>query len=94
MAAQRDPALRACQADMAAALFPDGTQTFDLRAALERLTYPTQIIWGRQDHILPQRHALVAQTDCAIHLRDRAGHIPQIECPDRVARIISHLSAV
>ncbi len=78
---------------MAAALFPDETQGFDPRAALERLTCPTQIIWGRQDDILPQRHALVARIDCAIHLLDRAGHIPQIECPDRVARIISHLSA-
>ena len=93
MATRRDPALRACQCDMAAALFPDGTQGFDSRAALERLTCPTQIIWGRQDHILPRRHALVARIDCAIHLLDRAGHIPQIECPDRVARIISHLSA-
>ena len=80
MATRTDPALRACQADMTAALFPDGTQSFDLRAALERLICPAQIIWGRQDHILPMRHALVAQTDCAMHLLDRA------------ARIIGHLS--
>ena len=92
MTTRADPALRACQAEMIPALFPDGTQSFDLRAALERLACPMQIIWGRQDHILPMRHALVAQTDCAIHLLDRAGHIPQIECPDRVARIIGHLS--
>lgn len=88
MAARRDPALRAAQSDMAAALFADGVQTFDLRAALARLDLPAQILWGRQDHILPQRHALAADGDFAIHLLAGAGHVPQIECPDRVARII------
>lgn len=92
IATRRDPDLRTCQADMVQVLFPDSTQSFDLRAALEQVTCPTQIIWGRQDHILPMRHALVAQTDCAIHLLAGAGHIPQIECPDRVARIIGQLS--
>lgn len=88
MAARRDPALRAAQTDMAAALFADGVQTFDLRAALARLDLPAQILWGRQDHILPQRHALAADGEFAIHLLAGAGHVPQIECPDRVARII------
>ncbi|MDZ7907037.1 MAG: acetoin dehydrogenase dihydrolipoyllysine-residue acetyltransferase subunit [Gemmobacter sp.] len=88
MAARRDPALRAAQGDMAQALFADGVQTFDLRAALARLDLPAQILWGRQDHILPQRHALAADGEFAIHLLAGAGHVPQIECPDRVARII------
>lgn len=88
MAARRDPALRAAQTDMAAALFADGVQTFDLRAALARLDLPAQILWGRQDHILPQRHALAADGEFAIHLLAGAGHVPQVECPDRVARII------
>lgn len=88
MATRRDPALRAAQADMAAALFADGVQTFDLRAALARLDLPAQILWGRQDHILPPRHALAADGEFAIHLLTGAGHVPQIECPDRVARII------
>lgn len=88
MAARRDPALRAAQEDMAQALFADGVQTFDLRAALARLDLPAQILWGRQDHILPQRHALAADGEFAIHLLAGAGHVPQIECPDRVARII------
>ncbi len=93
MATRRDPMLRACQTDMAAALFPDGVQAFDLRAALERLTCPAQIIWGRQDQIIPHHHALAARTDYGIHLLDRAGHVPHIECPDRVARIVARLIA-
>lgn len=89
MLTRGDPALRAVQADMTGILFPDGTQAFDLRPALSRLATPTCLIWGRQDHILPWRHALVAEGDIAINLLSGAGHIPQIECPDRVARILA-----
>lgn len=91
MASRKDPAVRAAQADMMPALFPDGVQAFDLRAALARLHCPVQILWGRQDHILPHRHALAADGDFAIHLLKGAGHVPQIECPDRVARIVQRL---
>ena len=88
MRARSDAAMRAAQADMADAILADGTQTFDVQAALHRLTAPTRIIWGRQDRIIPCRHATAQRTDAAIHLLDGAGHIPQMECPDRVARVI------
>ena len=88
MRARSDAAMRAAQTDMADAILADGTQTFDVQAALHRLTAPTKIIWGRQDRIIPCRHATSQRTDAAIHLLDGAGHIPQMECPDRVARII------
>jgi pyruvate dehydrogenase E2 component (dihydrolipoamide acetyltransferase) len=92
MHSRKDSALRAAQADMAAALFADGTQTFDLRPALGRLTAPTAILWGRQDHILPQSQVISAQGDFALHLLSGAGHVPQIEIPERVARIlVQHL---
>jgi len=94
MRLRTDPDLRACQADMAEVLFPDGVQPFDLRPAFSRLTCPTSVIWGRQDHILPWRQALSAPGDFALHLLSGAGHVPQIECPERVARILSrHLAA-
>jgi len=94
MKLRTDPALRAVQAGMADVLFPDGVQSFDLRAALGRVTAPTAILWGRQDHILPYRQALAVTGDFAIHLLEGAGHIPQIECPDRVARILArHIAA-
>jgi pimeloyl-ACP methyl ester carboxylesterase len=93
MRLRQDPALRACQADMADVLFPDGVQAFDLRPALARLDRPAQILWGRQDHILPVRQVLAADGDFGIHLLTGAGHVPQIECPDRVAKIISRLIA-
>lgn len=88
MRQRTDPALRAAQSDMADTLFADGTQTFDLRPALSRLTAPATLIWGRRDHILPWPQALAAGGEVAIHLLSGAGHIPQIECPDLVARIL------
>lgn len=94
MKLRADPALRAAQADMGEVLFPDGVQPFDLRAAINRLEAPTTLIWGRKDHILPYRQALSAEGDFALHLLAHAGHVPQIECPDRVARILfRHLAA-
>ena len=76
---------------MALALFPDGVQSFDLRAALQRLDLPTQILWGRRDHILPAAQSIAAEGEFALHLLSGVGHIPQIECPDRVARIAQRL---
>ena len=91
MRMREDASLRACQADMASALFPDGVQAFDLRAALSRIELPTQILWGRSDHIMPSAHGILADGEFALHLLTGAGHIPQIECPDRVARIVQRL---
>ncbi len=88
MKLRRDPALRTFQAEMAEVLFPDGVQAFDLRPALSRLQCQTTLIWGRSDHILPWRQALNVSGDFALHLLRDAGHVPQIECPDRVARIV------
>ncbi|PLL10627.1 acetoin dehydrogenase dihydrolipoyllysine-residue acetyltransferase subunit [Tabrizicola sp. TH137] len=88
MRLRADPALRAFQAELAEILFPDGVQPFDLRPALSRLEIPTAILWGRSDHILPWRQALSITGDFALHLLADAGHVPQLECPDRVARIL------
>jgi len=77
-----DPNLRAAQGRLADVLFPDGTQAFDLRAALHRLEMPARIIWGRNDAIIPWKHALRAPGNVALHLFDRVGHMPQFECAD------------
>ena len=89
MKQRADPALRAMQADMAEVLFPDGVQPFDLHPALGRMECPTALIWGRNDKIIPHRHSLATGGDFAIHLLSAAGHIPQIECPERVASIVA-----
>ena len=88
MLPRRDPALRQAQIAMADALFPDGVQAFDLSAALSRITAPTALIWGRADHIFPWRQALAARGDMALHLLEKTGHIPHLECPQIVAGIL------
>lgn len=89
MLARNDPAMRDAQLAMADTLFPDGVQSFDLRAALARLTVPTAIIWGRRDHIIPWQHSLSARGEMALHLLHEIGHIPHVECPATVAGILA-----
>ena len=88
MAPRRDPALRAAQMVLLETLFPDGVQAFDLKTALHRLALPTRIIWGKRDEIIPWRHALRAPGNVALHLIDGMGHLPQIEAPEEVGKII------
>ena len=42
---------------IARAWFPDGRQVLDLRPPLAALAMPVQIIWGRDDRIIPLAHA-------------------------------------
>ena len=88
MAGRSDPNLRAAQRALADTLFPDGVQAFDLRAALDRIDTPTRIIWGKQDAIIPWKHALRAPGKVALHLFDGIGHMPQIELAEEVGKII------
>ena len=84
MLARKDPQMRAAQATMQTALFPDNTQSFDLIAALHRLTCPTRIIFGKKDQVIPWAHALRAPGDISLNLFDDLGHLPQFEAPDAV----------
>ncbi|TIQ34732.1 MAG: acetoin dehydrogenase dihydrolipoyllysine-residue acetyltransferase subunit [Mesorhizobium sp.] len=74
---------------MAEALFPDGTQGFDLTTALAALGVPTRLVWGRLDRIIPAAHAARAPGFAAVHLLDGIGHVPQIEAPALTARLIA-----
>lgn len=88
MLARIDPELRAAQQDLAQVLFPDGVQAFDLTAALERVTAPTLMVWGRDDRILPWKQALAAPGEVALHLLRGVGHVPHMEAPDDVAALV------
>lgn len=74
---------------MAEALFPDGTQGFDLTAALAELGVPTRLVWGKLDRVAPAAHAARAPGFAAVHLLDGIGHVPQIEAPALTARLIA-----
>lgn len=88
MSGRSAPALRAAQIALADILFPDRTQAFDLRATLDRIKTPTRIIWGKQDAVIPWRHALRAPGQMGLHLFAGIGHMPHIECPTAVGAIM------
>ncbi len=83
---QRDGYLDGLAA-LAAALFPDGTQGFDVRAALNGLAMPRRIIVGRDDRIIPAAHVAGLDGAIAIHAYAGVGHMPQLEIASEVARI-------
>lgn len=63
----------------------------DLTAAVARTPRPTLIMWGTQDRILPAHHineAMRVYPHAEVHLLNRAGHMPQIECPKRFADLL------
>jgi len=84
-----EPALRAAQIAMADILFPDGVQSFDLTAALHRITCPTRIVFGKQDTIIPYTHALQAPGRVALHLFEAVGHLPQFEIPEEIIGLLT-----
>ncbi|KAA5607477.1 acetoin dehydrogenase dihydrolipoyllysine-residue acetyltransferase subunit [Roseospira marina] len=88
MASRADPALRAAQTALADALFPDGTQSFTVVRALRSVVAPTRILWGRADDVIPWHHGLAASGDAALHLIPAVGHLPPLEAPDLVTRLI------
>lgn len=88
MATRSNANMRAAQVALAEAVFPDGTQAFDLRAALQRVKMPTRVIWGRQDRIIKWQHALNSPGHVALHIFDATGHMPQIEHADEIGKLL------
>lgn len=86
-----DPKLRRAQADLDRRLFPQGRPGFDLRAELSRLDLPARIIWGRDDGLLPWSPAITPPGHVGLHLLAGVGHMPQLERPNGVARILAEL---
>ncbi|WP_322989993.1 acetoin dehydrogenase dihydrolipoyllysine-residue acetyltransferase subunit [Hoeflea sp.] len=88
MATRADAGMRGAQIVLADAVFPDGVQAFDMRAALDRVETPTKIVWGRQDRIIPWQHALRAPGRVSLHLFENVGHTPQFEIPNEVGKLL------
>lgn len=91
--AGRDADLRAAQTLLAGRLFPDATQGFDLRPVLAGVGAPLRLIWGRADAIVPWRQALAAPGHAGLHLLPGVGHMPHVEAPKLVARILREVLA-
>jgi pimeloyl-ACP methyl ester carboxylesterase len=87
---REDEAVARAQADLARALFPDGTQAFSIRPALERLDIPVRVVFGTDDRIIPSHHAAGLPGLVAVHTLRGIGHMPYIENRPLLARILSH----
>jgi pyruvate dehydrogenase E2 component (dihydrolipoyllysine-residue acetyltransferase) len=73
---------------IARAWFPGGRQAVDLRPALGGLSIPVQLIWGRDDRIIPVGHAEALAATLPVRLLDGAGHLPHMEKSGEVNRLI------
>jgi pyruvate dehydrogenase E2 component (dihydrolipoamide acetyltransferase) len=73
---------------IADAWFAGGRQSLDLRDRIAALAIPVQVIWGRDDRIIPVAHAEAFAGRLPVHILDGAGHLPHLEKAGEVARLI------
>ncbi|WP_299479009.1 alpha/beta fold hydrolase [uncultured Roseibium sp.] len=67
----------------------DGTVQKTLpRDELAALLMPIKVIWGTQDRVLPTRQAHKLPGIVATHIFERVGHMPHLEIPKEVTRLI------
>jgi pyruvate dehydrogenase E2 component (dihydrolipoamide acetyltransferase) len=59
--------------------FAGGRQALDLTSRLGDLAVPVQVIWGRQDQIIPASHAEGLPASVLMHVFDDAGHMVHME---------------
>ena len=78
---------------IAEAWFAGGRQYLDLTDRIKTLTLPVQLIWGRDDRILPVAHAEALAARFPTHILDAAGHLPHMEKAGDVARLITRFIA-
>jgi pyruvate dehydrogenase E2 component (dihydrolipoamide acetyltransferase) len=72
---------------LAAEWFPNGIQQAGWSEILGGV--PTQIIWGRDDRIIPVAHAEALVGRVPVHIIDGAGHLPHMEKAGEVNRLIA-----
>lgn len=83
----------AALATIAGAWFTGGRQALDLRPALAALKVPAQIIWGRDDRIIPVTHAEALAGNLPVHIIEAAGHLPHMEKSGEINRLIARFLA-
>lgn len=89
---RQDGTLEALTAIAAANFTPTG-QKSGLRDLLPTLKAPAQIIWGRQDQIIPVSQAEGLSSNVTVTVLDDAGHMPHLERAAEVNRLIAGFAA-
>jgi pyruvate dehydrogenase E2 component (dihydrolipoamide acetyltransferase) len=70
------------------AWFAGGRQTLNLVAGVTGLAMPVQLIWGRDDQIIPVMHAEALASRLPVHILEEAGHLPHMEKSGTVNQLI------
>ena len=78
----------AALAKIADAWFAAGRQSLDLTAQIVTLERPVQIIWGREDRVIPVSHAEALADRLPVHILEQAGHLPHMEKAGEVNRLV------
>jgi pyruvate dehydrogenase E2 component (dihydrolipoamide acetyltransferase) len=71
--------------------FPGGRQRVALSDAVAALKLPVQIIWGREDRIIPVAHAEALASRVPVHILEQTGHLPHMEKAGEVNRLIKRV---
>ncbi len=85
-------ALVEAQTRLAETLFPDGVQAFSIRHWLADPAFPTKIVVGAEDQIIPPRQSEGLSGLIAIHRFAGVGHMPHLEARREVARLVEELA--
>ena len=75
-------------AKIAEAWFSGGRQSLDLAPQIAMLEMPAQVIWGREDQIIPVAHAEAFASRLPVHILDQSGHLPHMEKAGEVNRLL------
>jgi len=89
LAARQAPGLLSRQAAIARAVFEGSTQLFSVRSELDAFDRPCRVILGRSDAIVDAddiEQALPGHV--SLHRLEQTGHLPFLESPALVARLI------
>ena len=78
---------------IATACFAGGRQSLELTARLGEIQAPVQVIWGREDRILPVSHSQGLPAAVKVTVLDGAGHLVHMEKAAEVNDLIARLVA-
>jgi len=88
-----DATYRECVRRITHANFLNGGQRFSYRDAIAAFPFPVNLVWGREDRIVPVAHAESLRPAVAVHILDGVGHMPNAEAADRFNDLVIRLIA-
>jgi pyruvate dehydrogenase E2 component (dihydrolipoamide acetyltransferase) len=78
---------------IAGACFEGGRQRLDLTARLAEIRCPLQVIWGKEDRIIPAAHAEGLPASIKVTVLDDTGHLAHMERAHEVNDLIEEAVA-